>query len=88
MAKPDFWKTNHGHEPRTQALENDSETCVEVRPPLGDCVAIGFCSCEREIVGHVTPRGETNIAGSGHVPFRVDPAYIAFPPLDNCDIVS
>ena len=50
--------------------------------PHGDCVAIDFCPCEREIVGHVTPRGETNIAGSGHVPFRVDPAYIAFPTLD------
>ena len=40
MAKPDFWKTTHGHEPRTQVLENDSKTCVEVRPPLGGIVQL------------------------------------------------
>ena len=55
---------------------------------LRGCVVIEFCPCEREIVGRVTLRGEANIAGSGHVPFRVDPAYIAFPPLDNYDTVS
>ena len=45
-------------------------------PRSRDCVRIYFCPCKHAIVGRVTPRGETNIAGSG------DPAYIIFPPLD------
>ncbi|MEI6611150.1 MAG: hypothetical protein WCO53_15625, partial [Deltaproteobacteria bacterium] len=40
MAKPDFWKTTHEHEPRTQSLENDSKDCVEVCPPLGGIVQL------------------------------------------------